>query len=79
MPDPQLALFAEDDRPEGLRYQPEFITPDEERALAARFALQAQPRSLYRLDGAARNEWEHSIPPVEALRRSITFRTLRDA
>src|SRR5690349_19434703 len=38
MPDPQLALFAADDRPEGLRYQPEFITPDEERALAAHFA-----------------------------------------
>src|SRR5262249_41626323 len=32
------------------------------------------PRSAYLLQGAARSEWEHSIPPVEALRYSITFR-----
>lgn len=35
------------------------------------------PRSLYLLDGAARQEWEHSIAPMEDTRRSITFRTLR--
>jgi len=29
------------------------------------------------LTGAAREVWEHSIPPVEALRYSVTFRTLR--
>ena len=38
----------------------------------------AEPRSAYLLSGAARTEWEHSIPPVEALRYSITFRNLRD-
>jgi alkylated DNA repair dioxygenase AlkB len=33
------------------------------------------PRSLYRLRGPARHEWEHSIPPVESKRYSVTFRT----
>ncbi|HZG52583.1 MAG TPA: alpha-ketoglutarate-dependent dioxygenase AlkB [Pyrinomonadaceae bacterium] len=37
----------------------------------------AEPRSAYFLSGQARTEWEHSIPPVEALRYSITFRNLR--
>ena len=35
------------------------------------------PRSAYVLTGAARTEWEHSIPAVKELRYSITFRTLR--
>jgi alkylated DNA repair dioxygenase AlkB len=39
--------------------------------------LMTQPRSAYHLTGEARAEWEHSIPAVEALRYSITFRTLR--
>jgi alkylated DNA repair dioxygenase AlkB len=34
------------------------------------------PRSLYRLSGEVRREWEHSIAPQETTRRSITFRTL---
>jgi alkylated DNA repair dioxygenase AlkB len=38
----------------------------------------AEPRSAYLLSGAARTEWEHSIPPVNALRYSITFRNLRE-
>ncbi len=42
-----------------------------------RFTLTPEPRSIYLLRGAARSEWEHSIPPVEALRYSITFRTLK--
>jgi alkylated DNA repair dioxygenase AlkB len=42
-----------------------------------RFALQAEPRSIYLMDGEARRNWEHSIPPVEQRRYSITFRTLR--
>lgn len=36
------------------------------------------PRSAYLLAGPARTEWEHSIPPVEALRYSITFRNFRE-
>jgi alkylated DNA repair dioxygenase AlkB len=34
-------------------------------------------RSLYLLSGEVRLEWEHSIVPLEATRRSITLRTLR--
>ena len=34
-------------------------------------------RSLYRLSGEVRWEWEHSITPMDVTRRSITFRTLR--
>lgn len=42
-----------------------------------RLTLNAEPRSIYRLRGPARWDWEHSIPPVEARRYSITFRSLR--
>jgi DNA oxidative demethylase len=42
-----------------------------------RAEVEAAPRSLYLLDGPARAGWQHSIPPVEHLRYSITFRTLR--
>jgi alkylated DNA repair dioxygenase AlkB len=41
-----------------------------------RFTLEAEPRSLYMMTGDARSIWEHSIPPVEATRYSITFRTM---
>jgi alkylated DNA repair dioxygenase AlkB len=44
-----------------------------------RFTLEAQPRSLYMMTGAARQMWEHSIPPVAAPRFSITFRTMRQS
>ena len=44
-----------------------------------RVSLTAAPRSAYLLSGEAREEWEHSIPGVEALRYSVTFRNLRDA
>ena len=37
------------------------------------------PRSAYLLSGPARDVWEHSIPPVDAHRYSITLRTLADA
>ncbi len=42
-----------------------------------RYSLTVEPRSAYLLTGASRSEWEHSIPGVEALRYSITFRSLR--
>jgi len=42
-----------------------------------RAALVIEPRSAYFLEGPVRWEWEHSIPPVNALRYSITFRNLR--
>ena len=41
-----------------------------------RRSLVAEPRSAYLLRGPSRSEWEHSIPPLESLRYSITFRTL---
>jgi alkylated DNA repair dioxygenase AlkB len=37
------------------------------------------PRSVYLLSGPARREWQHSITPHEALRYSITFRTLAES
>jgi alkylated DNA repair protein (DNA oxidative demethylase) len=42
-----------------------------------RHTLIAEPCSAYLLRGPARDEWEHSIPPVETPRYSITLRTLR--
>ena len=36
-----------------------------------------EPRSAYLLTGPARTEWEHSIPEMDALRYSITFRSVR--
>ena len=42
-----------------------------------RARVQAEPRSTYLLRGPARCEWEHSIPPVDTLRYSITFRSVR--
>ncbi|HLL30845.1 MAG TPA: alpha-ketoglutarate-dependent dioxygenase AlkB [Allosphingosinicella sp.] len=44
-----------------------------------RFTLTAEPRSAYLLRGEARNGWEHSIPQLETLRYSVTFRTLKEA
>jgi alkylated DNA repair dioxygenase AlkB len=42
-----------------------------------RAAVTLAPRSAYLLQGAVRTEWEHSIPAVETLRYSITFRNMR--
>jgi alkylated DNA repair dioxygenase AlkB len=42
-----------------------------------RGSLVAEPRSAYLLRGPSRTEWEHSIPGVDALRYSITFRNFR--
>lgn len=42
-----------------------------------RVNVTAEPRSVYLMSGASRTEWEHSIPPVDSLRYSITFRNLR--
>lgn len=44
-----------------------------------RVSIEAAPGSAYLLAGAARSEWEHSIPPVERLRYSLTFRNIRGA
>jgi len=44
-----------------------------------RVSVTAQPRSAYLLRGPSRSDWEHSIPPVDTLRYSITFRNLRSS
>jgi alkylated DNA repair dioxygenase AlkB len=36
------------------------------------------PRSAYLLRGPVRCEWEHSIPPLDRLRYSVTFRSIVD-
>ncbi len=36
-----------------------------------------EPRSAYLLRGSVRTEWQHSIPPAERLRYSVTFRSIR--
>ncbi len=41
-----------------------------------RRSFTAEPRSAYLLRGPSRTEWEHSIPPLDTLRYSITFRSL---
>jgi alkylated DNA repair dioxygenase AlkB len=41
-----------------------------------RASLTLEPRSAYLLRGPSRSEWEHSIPALDALRYSITFRSL---
>ena len=41
-----------------------------------RASTELPPRSAYLLRGSARWDWQHSIPPAETLRYSITFRSL---
>jgi alkylated DNA repair dioxygenase AlkB len=41
-----------------------------------RMNLVAEPRSIYLLRGPSRTEWHHSIPGVESLRYSLTFRNV---
>ena len=41
--------------------------------------LTLEPRSVYLLSGPARSDFEHSIPAVDALRYSITFRSRRSS
>jgi uncharacterized protein YjlB/alkylated DNA repair dioxygenase AlkB len=43
-----------------------------------RETFDVEPRSIYLLSGEARSAWEHSIPPVNERRFSITFRTMAD-
>jgi alkylated DNA repair dioxygenase AlkB len=43
-----------------------------------RVTITAEPRSAYLLSGESRTDWEHSIPAVERLRYSITFRNFKE-
>src|SRR5205085_11006574 len=49
--------------PCGLRLRPKVGERKWERV-----NVEVEPRSAYLLSGPARSEWEHSIPPVDALR-----------
>lgn len=64
-----------------MRLRP-YVTPSAARRQATRrgstHEIMVMPRSAYLLRGTARNEYEHSIPAVSALRYSVTFRTLRE-
>jgi alkylated DNA repair dioxygenase AlkB len=40
-----------------------------------RASIELRPRSAYLLRGPARTDWQHSIPPVDELRYSVTFRS----
>ena len=40
-----------------------------------RASIELQPRSAYLLSGSARTDWQHSIPPVDKFRYSVTFRS----
>jgi alkylated DNA repair protein (DNA oxidative demethylase) len=43
------------------------------------YEVTLEPRSAYALAGEARWGWEHHVPPANAPRYSITFRSLRSA
>jgi alkylated DNA repair dioxygenase AlkB len=49
---------------------------DDRKNRAATIALDLAPRSAYVLRDDIRWRWQHHIPPVKALRYSVTFRTL---
>ena len=42
-----------------------------------RAAIELASRSAYLLRGPTRREWEHSIPPLDRLRYSVTFRSVK--
>lgn len=38
--------------------------------------IELEPRSIYVMQGAVRDDWQHSVAPARTLRYSVTFRTL---
>jgi alkylated DNA repair dioxygenase AlkB len=69
--------------PARMRFRP-YVSPGEIRLKAdttsrrkTTHEILLPPRSGYVLKGEARNGYEHHIPAVDALRYSLTFRTLR--
>lgn len=64
-----------------MRFRP-YVPSGRERPASGRrratHELALMPRSAYLMSGAARNSFEHSIPPVTSLRYSITMRTFRN-
>ena len=64
-----------------MKFRP-YVSPSRLQAESPRLPRRASheivlaPRSAYLITGIARKAFEHSIPPVEGMRYSITFRTL---
>jgi len=74
VPDYEVVVGVSLGSPARLRFRPYPWKPE----LKSRvFALDVAPRSAYILRDEARWNWQHSVPPVKALRYSITFRTAR--
>jgi hypothetical protein len=67
--------------PARMRFRPYVAPRDSVPTAAVRRAatheLVLEPRSAYLMTGSARSHYEHHVPPVSALRYSVTFRTLR--
>jgi alkylated DNA repair dioxygenase AlkB len=65
-----------------MKFRP-YVSPSRLREAAAlgprktTHEIEVAPRSVYLLEGPARQAFEHHIPAVTARRYSITFRTLR--
>lgn len=63
-----------------MKFRP-YVTPVRHAAAGAKriatHTLTLERRSAYLMTGPSRNDYEHHVPPVPALRYSITFRTLR--
>jgi alkylated DNA repair dioxygenase AlkB len=56
-----------------LRFRP---YPDEPRGRRV-YQLEVAPRSIYKMEGAARWGWQHCVAPTKEMRWSVTFRTPR--
>ena len=63
-----------------LKFRP-YVAPGDAHAPGARRTathdILLEPRSAYLMTAESRSAYEHHVPPVAALRYSITFRTLR--
>jgi alkylated DNA repair dioxygenase AlkB len=62
-----------------MKFRP-YVSPKDVASAGVRrttHQIELAPRSAYLIRGEARRDFEHSIPPVEQRRYSITFRTVR--
>jgi len=58
-----------------FRFRPQDKTKRDRKLI---FSVPLKRRSLYSMQGAARREWQHSIPAQKQVRYSITLRTLKE-
>jgi alkylated DNA repair dioxygenase AlkB len=63
-----------------MKFRP-YVSPSELSAVTtprrATHQIELAARSAYLIRGVARREYEHSLPPVEGRRFSVTFRTMK--